>query len=409
MSTTVLAPSGLEITSNHESGQSMLDSLTKTPDKTPRVLVEKGEPVEKADEKDETSQAASVLGKKGGKAAAEARKEEAKAAKPAEEKPDAKEAKQGDDKAKDEKAAKGKAEVEEDAEAGKDKKGNPRHDPEARVEKLKADIAELARQKRELREEIEADTRRAPARTEAPVSREAKEAPAAEKPGRATFTEDYQDPNDPEPKLEDYDGDGAYERFVKDTGRWAARDENRKVQHQQAQESGHRKVAEHISTHVDTFHERITGIKKGEAGQTEGFGEFMAALPDALVSKLTPSFMIPRDEQGRLVARPGPTNLITDLIIKSEKPKAILEHFADNMTDFQRIAALRDPLQIAGEMAILSNRLDAVTADTSSQREVSRAGSPGRSVPGSPRAAEPNLTGELDFDEFQRRKRAAQK
>src|SRR5438128_2255531 len=96
MSTTV-AVGGLEVTSNHESAQDMVASLS--PDKAessqPRVLVDGGKAVpqessEKVDEKANLSRAASELGKKGGAAAAAKRAEEAKA-EPAKTEPEPKE------------------------------------------------------------------------------------------------------------------------------------------------------------------------------------------------------------------------------------------------------------------------------------------------------------------------------
>lgn len=381
----------------------MLDSLTKTPDKTPRVLIDKGAPVKPEGEKDETAQAASVLGKKGGEAAAAKRKAEAKA-KPAEKEAKPAAVKDGDAEATPEKAKPAEA-ADEDATAA-EKKGNPRHDPEARVEKLKADIAELARQKRELRDAIEAEktSARRPAVPE-PAREERRDA----KPAAQSEASSHEDPSDPKPELSKYDGENAYERFVEDTSRWAARDENRKVQHAKANEDGHREWVNTVQTHVDTFHERVTGLKKGDAGQTAAFNEFMSTLPDAILAPSSVQLIAHAARTNQPHLRPGPENLITDLILKSEKPREIFEYFADDVNDYQRIAALRDPLQIAGEMAILSHRLDAVTADTSSEREVSKAGSPGKSVPGSPRAAEPNLTGDMNLDEFIRRKKSARK
>lgn len=403
MSTTVVAPGGLEVSSNHESADAMLASLTpqKADAKSPRVLVKDGKPIEDGKDDSEESRAASVLGKKGGKAAAEARKEAVKA-KPADEKPDAKEAKPGDEAAKDEKAAKGKAEGDdEDEGAEKDTKaGNPRHDPKAR-------ISVLAREKREAQERADrlerelAEARRAPARPEAPA-REAK--PAA----RAEADRAHEDPSDPRPKLDDYEGDGAYERFVEDTSRWAARDENRKVERRTRETEGHRKVAEEIQGHVDGFHERVTGLKKGDSGQGQAFSDYMASLPDELGERLCTSIQLAeyahRTNQPHL--RPGPDNLITDLIVKSEKSRELLDHFAADPSEFQRIAALRDPYAIAGEMAILSHSLDAATADTSSRREVSRAGTPPRSVSGSPRTADPDLSN-VPFEEHMRQKSRA--
>jgi hypothetical protein len=388
MSTTVLAPSGLEISSSHESAEGMLDALShKEKDRSPRVLRDKG--VEVKPEGDEKDPAAVALGKKGGKAAAEARKTEAKA-KPAEEKPDAKDAKPADDKAKG-KDPETDPEVEpgKEQEAAADKKGNPRHDPEARVEKLKADIQELSTQKRKLREEIEAESRRAPAAREERTEREPERRaePARETTGK--------------PKLADYlskhpgDEAAAIEEYTEAHGKW-----NREEwQRQSTEESRHKATRDYIARHVDTYVEKITGHKPSDPRAKEAYSQFMSELPDALVSRLRTTFQL---EHGEPVLG---ENIAADRILKASNPREILEHFADNMHEFQRIAALQDPLEIAGEVAILSKRLDAATADTSSEREVSRAGTPPRSVGGSPKTADPDLSN-VPFEEHMRRKRA---
>lgn len=390
MSTTVLAPSGLEISSNHEDGQAMLDSLTKTPDKTPRVLVDKGHPVKpEGEEKDETQKAASVLGKKGGEAAAKAKKEAAKA-KPADERPDAKEAKPADDKAKDAKAAKGKAEGadedEEETDADGKPLGKPRDDPRARIRQL-AEKAKAA-EERAARAERERDEARRAAqpREERPAPERREAQPAKPAPD-----------DDPEPQEGDFEN---YADFVKASSRWAARDEHRKVEAKTHLETARRSYVSAVQTDVDTFHERVTGLKKDDPGQGAAFAEFMDSLPEELLAP--PSIMVPQGQRRQ-------QNLIADIAMLSPKPREIYEYFADNMDDYQRIAALRTRDEIIAEMAIVKHRLDAATADTSSRREVSRAGSPPPSVRGTVRAVEPDLTGDLDFDEFQRRKRAAQK
>lgn len=414
MSTTVLAPSGFEISSNHEDAESMLGSLAteKAETKTPRVLVKGGQPVKDDGEKDETAKAASVLGKKGGEAAAEARKLKAKSGAKDPKGPsvelDEAALKDAKDRA-DEKATKGKTEEADSAEekdADGKPLGKPRNDPRARIQ-------QLAHERDEQKRRADAAEARATA------AERAKTAPAEAKPAavRTDATATRQAPqNDPKPDLSTYEGEDAYERFVEDTGRWAARDENRKVQTQQAHEAAHREWAKGVQTHVDTFHERVTGLKQGDAGQGKAFAEFMATLPDAILAPSSVQLMAHAAKTNQPDLRPGPENLMADLILKSNKPREIFEHFAENVDDYQRIAALQDPsgdprqtaVLIQVEMAILSHRLDAVTADTSSEREVSRAGSPGRSVPGSPRAVDPDLSN-ADFESHMRRKAAARK
>ena len=73
MSTTIATPDGYTIDSNDQTGAEMLADLERSEpkDEKPRIVREKGKPVEADEEKDP---AAVALGKKGGKAAAEARK-----------------------------------------------------------------------------------------------------------------------------------------------------------------------------------------------------------------------------------------------------------------------------------------------------------------------------------------------
>lgn len=387
MSTTVLAPSGLEISSNHDDAASMLESLTpKDKNTSPRVLRDKG--VEVKDDKDEHAVA---LGKKGGEAAAKAKKEAAKA-KPADEKPDAKEAKPSDDKG-DEKAAeekaKGKAEgEEEEAEPAKKKAGDPRLDAQAR-------IAELAREKREAREEAArlreelAEARRAP-RREAEPAAERREAPA---------TKD----DDPEPQEAEFEN---YADFVKASSRWAARDEHRKVEARTHMERAHNEYKQAVQSDVEAFHERITGLKKDDPGQDAAFHKFMDSLPDEILAP--PSIMVPAGQR-------RPVNLIADIALLSPKSREIYEYFANDINEngyakshYQRIATLRTRDEVIAEMAIVRHTLDAATSDTSAMREVSRAGSPPPSVRGTPRAVEPDLSG-ADFDSHMRQKNAGKK
>lgn len=381
MSTTVVTPGGLEVSSNHESAESMLQSVAEpaADAKTPRVLIDKGEPVEDTDEKDETSQAASVLGKKGGKAAAKARVA-------------AEKAKPVDDKVTPEK---GKAEPEGDedepdakAKAAEAKKGNPRHDPEAR-------IGVLAREKKEAQERADraerelAEVRRAPPRQDAPPApAERREAqPARPAPD-----------DDPEPAEADFEN---YADYVKAAGRHAARQEFREQEQRSQERQRFRQHVDEIHGHVQSFQERVTGLKRDDPGLGDKFQEFISGLPDDLVSNLTTSVQLPANVQS------GPKNLLADKIVMSPKSREILEFFADNMDEFQRIAALQTRDEVVAGVAIIEHRLDAVTADTSSRREVSKAGSPVRSVAGSPHTAEPDLFADMDLDRYVERSRRA--
>lgn len=392
MSTTVLAPSGFEISSNHEDADSMIGSLApdKAEAKTPRVLVNKGEKVQ-PEEKDETSQAASVLGKKGGDAAAEARRLKAKAGAK-----DPKGASVDLDEAaikagKERQARAGKAEEtaddKDEAEAAAAaKKGNPRHDPEAR-------IAVINREKREALDRADRAER------ELEQERRTRTAPAAERkpaPVAAQATDD------PEPDLASYDGPDAYERFVKDSGRWAARDENRKMEHTRAGHAREVQRAQRIDGAINSFNDRL--VKAHEAD--ENFLERTAEIS----KQMQPSFTLPKDERGRPVGVTG-LHVATDLVIQSPHVAPLMDYFAANPSEFQRIAALGTRDEVIAEMAIASHlsRSDAVTADTSSEREVSRAGSPVRSVTGSPHAAEPDLSAPQSFDAHMAKKSRASK
>src|SRR5918995_1099487 len=76
VSTTVQS-GGLEVTSNHETPEAMVESLTppKPEDPQPRVTVKDGQPVTpEGEDEAKVKEAAAELGKRGGKAAAEARK-----------------------------------------------------------------------------------------------------------------------------------------------------------------------------------------------------------------------------------------------------------------------------------------------------------------------------------------------
>jgi hypothetical protein len=357
MSTTpvTVGTDSFRVTSNTEKAEDMIAALEPPDPKAnkPRILSTDGETVE---EKDPVSEAASTLGKKGGKATADARK--------AAEKESAKES--PDKAAKPDKAAEtkkaGEAEGDTDKEEAKSKKGDPRHDPEAR-------IAVLAREKREAQDradraerdlENERRSRTQPARDERPAPvQERREAKPAD---------------DPEPQEAEFDN---YADYVKAAGRHAARTEFRERERQSQEREREVQRDRFVHKSLETFSERLT--KRAEADDT-----FIDRTKDFATS-LQPSFM--RAQGAPLEGR----HVAADCVIRSERAPELIEHFTENPDEFQRIASLRTVPDIRVAVANLegylrarSERPAAATADTSARRETSRAGTPVRSVAGTP-------------------------
>jgi hypothetical protein len=367
MSTTV-SVGGFELTSNHETSESMLDSMAPTKEDAPepKLLVDEGKPVES-----EKDPAAVALGKKGGEAAAKAREAKAKEAKP--------------------EVTDGGSAVVDDSSAEADRgKGNPRHDPKARVaeatrearearERLEAERAELARERAEkaqLRAELEA-ARRAPA------------AESQERAARQPQRQQAQD-DDPEPKEEDF---AEYKDYVKEVARWGARQQHAQIRQTEEARQGAQRFHESVTSAWGKHTERITAA---------GGEDFLADFDPKILEAMKPTFSLRRDQT------PGPLNVMTDEIIRSEHGPGMMSFLKDNPEEFQRIASLQTPLDVAREMAKIEYRLSAANAGTSVKAEVSRAKPPVRPVTGAPNIAEPELTGEVSFDDFARR-RSAQK
>lgn len=362
MSTTV-GVGGFELTSNHETSESMLESLAPTKEDAPepKLLVDEGKPVE-SEEPDPIKKAASDLGKR----SAEAR------AKAAKEKPDVADAGDG-------------AESEKGAEKPL---GKPKDDPRARV-------AEATRAAKEAREEAERN-RQALAQERAERARLAQELEQARaarqeaKPVPKAQPQYVDDPDDPRPKDEDFQD---YSDLIEARAQWATRQAHRKLTERTVQAQQEQQYRAGIDTRWGKHIERITKA---------GGEDFLGGFDPEHLKAMRPTFSLGPGE------RPGPINVITDEIVSSEHGPAMMVYFRDNPEDFQRIAALGTPLDVAKEMAKLEYRLSAATAGTSAKAEVSRAKPPVRPVTGAPNIAEPELTGDVSFDDFARR-RAAQK
>jgi hypothetical protein len=374
MSSTVVA-GGFEITSNTESAAEMKEALASSQKDDsadePRIVSDRGEDVEDKP-KSGLSKAASELGKKGGEAAAKARKDTPAPKAKAEAEPAAKDA---------------KAKPEGDEKAPRKGEGDPRLDPKARVTEATRELAEERRQRAAERQQYEerlarledvvrrATTPRQPEPEAGQPQREAQRRPVVD------------DPNDPEPKEADFDD---YAEYVKAAARHAARQEHRQVQ-QQAQIRHHAKTyADRVVQHVDQFNERMTQAREADP-------EVMSRVDPRLL-QLRPTFALERG------ARVTPLNVVADEIMASEHGLAVMLHITENPDDMRRLLAQPNRAAIAREFARLEAR--AAGAAPEPKAEPSRARPPMKPVSGSAHAADPDVHGEMDFDTFVSRRKS---
>lgn len=376
MSSTV-AVDGFQITSNQESAEEMVEALSpRDPEAEyrPRVLVSKGEKVEETDpEKLRVSKAAAELGKAG--AAARAAKPEPKEGKDA-----GTERLAEIDKIRKRTGGKpiateGEGDEEQDGDEqvdetdGKKPLGNPRHDPRARVaqatreakEAREAAAAERAKREEVERKLAEAEkARSAPAPKPAEAQPQAPPAPRQDAPGA-----------DPQPKVEDFK---EWEDYVEARTRWAARDEHRKLQQETLRQQVTQRAAHEYTKRVVDAATAFQGRIKDAGGD-----DFVASLhPDVAGLKLSE---IARAHGEDITAH----HVIADEIFTSEHGPALMKHLSDHPDEFQRLATLQTPRDIAREVAKLEDRLSAATAGTSvAPLPVSKAKPPVKPVTGSP-------------------------
>lgn len=358
MSTTV-AVGGFEVTSNTTDTAGMVESLKpQTPDSPePRVLVDQGKPVKDEPESD-LSKAASELGKEGGKAAAKARKaikpipdapKETKADDTSSVPVEPSESESGDDADADAEAA-GAAEA-------KDKRGNPRHDPQARV----AQATREAKEARERAAALEARLERLERERTAPPA-DARPEPRAEAPQK--------------PKPEEFE---SYEEYLDARDKHNREEWTREMtQRQQAHETA--------SRHVQRIAGAVDGLKASIAKAVETTPDFHERVSPEIMGFM-PSFTLDRNTQ-----RPNATNGIADYLLSApDRAPDLMLYLTEHPQDLQRIAALSSSHAVTRELAKLEARLDAVTAGVSSEPpKSSQANPPVRPVTGAPSVASGN-------------------
>lgn len=323
---------------------------------------------------DETSKAASTLGKKG----AEARK-----AKGSEPKPEVEAA--ADD---------GAAGSDLDAPAGDENKplGKPRNDPRARM--LEA-----------TRKEAEAKRERDAARAEAAAARaeaEAIKARLAPQAQAQTAPQSQVDPSKPRP--EQFQN---YEDFSEALADWKAEQKVGALKAEMAQQQAQREYEAQMN-------EFLGNAVKNRADYVKANPDFLERLSQEVI-ELHDKLSLARGPNEYLQAE----HVIADEIARAWKRSGdegarLMLEFSEHPDTLQRIRALPSSQDVQVEMRYLARTLDkppaAVTAGAAPKGDVSRARPPVRPVTGSPHTASPELDSDsVPYDEFRRQKLASKR
>lgn len=345
---------GFRIDSNSSSGDDIKQALESSP-KPPSKEPEKKGP--------DPSEAASVLGKKGGEASAAARK-----IKPI---PPRKEAKEG--------AVEEPESIEAEAEARKleaDEAIRAEASPEKRKELASERIREATRkaaEERRLREEIERQASFYRQQYEAAVAEREALRRADPKPQERPESEREKLPFKPE-EFENY------EDYLD-----ARDDYNRKRWEASVREEA-----------------QLAAIKT-QLDDTLGkyFGRMNAAQVDEdSAREIVQSSSMARRPDEQLT----PQHVICDEIIGSERAVELRQHLIDNPDVFQRLVTLPSPLAVQREMAKLEAKLEAqaeaaAAGNSVPAKAISKAHPPARPVAGAPTTAD-EITGEESYEEY---------
>lgn len=330
---------------------------------------------------DEVSKAASELGRRGGKAAAEARAEiKAKPIKdkePAEKKAEAPAEKPAPKAAAEPEGDEAPADSEEpDSEAARRSRARQRVEEATRkAAEERRERERIARERDELRQRLD----RLERERQAPQPAEARRA----------------EPDGPrKPQPQDFED---YEQYLDARDQWNRQEWQRETEERQRAE----KRAESITSKVRSFQAKV---------QEAGGADFLAEISED-VQALRPTIALQPGEP------PTGANFLADaLLLQSEHAPALMRHLSDHPREFQRIAELGSPYQIAMEVGrlagILESRGAGATAGASpatgqpASKPASKAPPPVRPVTGAPSAAAGDYYREgEDFDSWNKRQR----
>lgn len=246
-----------------------------------------------------------------------------------------------------------------------DAKRNRREDPKLAIKEARAkerDAERRAEVAERERDELKARMAQPP-----PPARPA--APAAAAPAAAI------DESDPEPNY--VDGTSPSD-FVKAHSRWAARQEVKASETRREQQWQAQQLRQAAEARWTPFVERMLELRKDTA-----FAAGLAPeIRDINFEQRTP---------------------VTDAIIDSANPKAVLQYLSDHPQDFQRLATLHPVLAIR-EMARIEERLAAGPGSATAPPVLSNAKPPIPALGGSPHVSDASVDeADLPTDEFIRR------
>ena len=177
-------------------------------------------------------------------------------------------------------------------------------------------------------------------------------------------------------------------KLIEDRSAWAARQEYRRQREAEkkadAEAKTKRQQEERVDARETAFRERMERFMEVRQAELERDPQFLQNLSPE-VSGLVPSHVV-QVEGGQI----GPLNVLADEIIRArEKAPALMRHLTEHPDVLQRIAALEDPRDVVADVAIISTRLDAVSAPAKRASQPSKAPPPIKPVQGSPSAADP--------------------
>ena len=333
-----------EVTTNYSSPEELRASFG---------VDEKGEklPEDQPSEEEKAAEAARVLGKKGGEAAA-AKRAEAKAAEAeTEEEPPAAE-----------------PEKPTPQELAERRRGNPRYDAKAKVQL-------------EIRERKAAEERAARAEAELERMRAERATPKAE-PKRAPD-------DDPEPVDTDPAYEGKYDKYLEDRSRWAARDEFRQQSRKAQAQAQAEAMRQHFQVRATNFEKAYETALKEDPELDEKLGDFGDVVPTSVFVALHPG-QTPKLEN----------HLAEEVFSDAENAHRWLLYFSGHPEEFGRLANLPNGRALLREMGRIEERWDAASTATAPKPK-SQAKPPVRPVTGTPFADEEEDLGQIeDLDTY---------
>lgn len=332
-------------------------------------------PDPKAEEAEKVKDAARELGKKGGEAAAKARRE----AKPIPDKPAPDKAEATTD---DEPEAHEATEAEPEPKA-KDKKGNPRHDPQARIQQLARERAAERQRADDLERRLMEMQRRESDRQGAQPAREQAN-PAAQAQDEA-------------PKEEDF---ASYSEYTRAAARYEAKQEWERLEREKTQKAEQ---------------ERYVAYRRQQIEDARARFEPHMSDPDiaAIVQddRFTPAHVLyDHGRENEITA----DSCIGSYILTSENGPTVARYLLDHPDDYQRVATLEAPTlsglyeAVQREMARIEYRSAAATEEPA-RAEISKAKPPVKPLAGSPNTADAVPGEDASYDAHYRYMQAKEK